>query len=74
MSKTKTTKKSTSKKSKVLSALKAGKGVTRTSAEKQFGVVNLRATIADLRKNDGYTKIKTDYVTTKGTTVVKYTL
>lgn len=44
------------KKAKVLNALKAGKGVTRKSAYSQFEVENLRATIADLRNNDGYAK------------------
>lgn len=68
------TKNSPRKKARVLSALKAGKGITRKSAEKQFGVVNLRATISDLRNNDGYTNIKTNIVTTKGEKFVKYTM
>lgn len=46
----------TSKKAKVLSALKAGKSVTRNNALSRFKVQNLRATIADLRNNDGYAK------------------
>jgi hypothetical protein len=61
----------TTKKSKVLSALKSGKGVTRKTALAQYKVVNLRATIADLRNNDGYSNIKT--VTTKNGEV-KYTM
>lgn len=60
-----------SKKSRVLSALESGKGVTRQSAEKRFGVQNLRAIIADLRNNDGYTNIVTDYTSTGA---VKYTI
>lgn len=52
--------KPTSKKAKVLSALQAGQKVTRKSAASRYQVVNLRATIADLRKNDGY-KILTSY-------------
>lgn len=63
----------TSKKSKVLSALKSGKGVTRKTAETRFGVVNLRATIADLRNNDNV-KINTNIVKSKGEKFVKYTL
>jgi hypothetical protein len=55
MSKTK------SKKAKVLSALESGQKVTRKSAASRFKVVNLRATIADLRNNDGYTNILTNY-------------
>lgn len=58
MSKTKTPK---SKKSKVLSALTSGQKVTRKSAASKYQVVNLRATIADLRNNDGYTNILTNY-------------
>lgn len=70
MSKTK----NTPKKARVLSALKAGRGVTRKSALAQFGVENLRATISDLRNNDGYTNIKTNIVITKGEKYVKYTM
>ena len=77
MSNTKTSKTKTKKKpankALVLSALKAGKGVTRKSAAKQFDVVNLRATISDLRNNDGY-NIKTNIVTSKGEKYVKYTM
>lgn len=67
-------KKKPANKALVLGALKKGKGVTRKSAETQFGVVNLRATISDLRKNDGYTNIKTNIITQKGEKFVKYTM
>lgn len=63
----------TSKKAKVLSALKSGKGVTRKTASTRFGVVNLRATIADLCNNDGV-RINTNIVKSKGEKFVKYTL
>jgi hypothetical protein len=68
------TKKRTPNKTLVLKALKAGKGVTRASAQKQFGVENLRATISDLRNNDGYTGIKTNIITQKGEKFVRYTM
>jgi len=78
MSKTKTTKNTgktkTAKKAQVLSALKAGKTLTYETARTRFGVENLRATISDLRLNDGYTNIKTNIVNQKGTKVVKYTM
>ena len=48
--------KNTPKKFKVLSALKAGTGITCKNAKSRFDVKNLRATIFDLRKNDGYKK------------------
>jgi biotin operon repressor len=50
----------TSKKAKVLSALESGQKVTRKLAASRFKVVNLRATIADLRNNGGY-NILTNY-------------
>lgn len=64
----------TPKKAQVLSALKAGKGVTRKTALTQFKVENLRATISDLRNNDGYKKIKTNIVKANGEKFVKYTM
>lgn len=50
-----------SKKAKVLSALESGQKITRKTALSRYKVVNLRATIADLRNNDGYTNIVTNY-------------
>lgn len=52
--------KTTSKRTKVLNALENGQKVTRASALNRYKVVNLRATIADLRKNGKY-NIVTSY-------------
>lgn len=52
--------KTLSKRTKVLNALENGQKVTRISALNRYKVVNLRATIADLRKNGGY-NIVTSY-------------
>lgn len=43
--------KTTNKRTKVLNALQNGQKVTRANALSRYKVVNLRATIADLRKN-----------------------
>jgi hypothetical protein len=51
------------KKQRILTALKSGRSITKKVALKQYNVQNLRATISDLRKNDGYSNIKT--LTTK---------
>lgn len=51
----------TSKKQRVLSALQSGQKLTRAVALSRYKVVNLRATIADLRNNDGYLNIQTNY-------------
>lgn len=59
MKKTQSTK-TLSKKAKVLNALENGTKVTRLLAETRYKVVNLRATIADLRNKDGY-NIETNY-------------
>lgn len=69
-----TQKTKTSKKAKVLNALRAGTKVTRKLAMSRFEAKNLRAIIAELRNYDGYNKnIKTAYSTTNGRKVVNYT-
>ncbi len=69
-----TSKTKTSKKAKVLNALRAGTKVTRKLAMSRYEAKNLRAIIAELRNNDGYNKnIKTDYSNVNGKKVVNYT-
>ena len=54
MRKTNSTKKTVSKRTKVLNALENGQKVTRANALSRYKVVNLRAVIADLRNNGNY--------------------
>jgi hypothetical protein len=51
MRNTNSTKKTVSKRTKVLNALENGQKVTRANALSRYKVVNLRAVIADLRNN-----------------------